>query len=162
MNYILDNCSLVNLFNCGMLEKCIECLAHNFFVTPIVYHKECTTCTFELERLVLEDRIYLLDFIPDIQEFANLGNECGIDDGECEAILACLHHGYALASDDKAARKCATKKIGQTRLIGSIGLIKQLVAIGEIECPQAVDAFNSMSVAGAFLPKGKPPNEYIC
>jgi predicted nucleic acid-binding protein len=159
MNYIIDNCSLVNLANCGLLTICVSELAHNFYVTPLVCDKECISCKDEVVQLIDNKFLYKLDFEPNIEDFASLSQLYAIDDGECESILACQANSYALVSDDNAARRCADVVLGSENRTGSLGLIKQLVAMGIIACSQAVVAYKTMKKSGAFLPKIDPVRE---
>ena len=156
MNYIIDNCSLVNLANSNMLTLCVSNLPHAFYITPIVYNVECTTCKPEVDHLLANGHLILLNFVPSISEFSNLATNFSIDDGECESILACQTFNYAFVSDDNAARNCAEHILGLTNRTGSLGLIKQLVASGTIICSDAITAYNTMKRAGGFLPKINP------
>lgn len=159
MNYIIDNCSLVNLANCNLLTQCVIKLPHSFFITPIVCDKECTSCKSEVDYLIATGLLSKLAFTPDVAEFVKLANDFSIDDGECESILACQFHDFALVSDDNAARKCAEQLLGVNNRTGSLGLVKQLVATGDIECAQAIAAYHEMKRAGGFLPRINPKQE---
>lgn len=159
MNYIIDNCSLVNLANCNLLTACVNHPAHSFFITPLVCDKECTSCKEEVDALITSGHLSKLPFVPNIADFIKLGKDYSIDDGECESILACQKYDYALISDDSAARRCADKVLGTSKKTGSLGLIKQLVSVGSIACAQAIAAYHTMKNAGGFLPKIDPRSE---
>ncbi|WP_157547448.1 hypothetical protein [Hymenobacter sp. DG25A] len=161
MNYIIDNCSLVNLANGGLLDVCTR-LPHKFYVTPLVYHKECTSCKGEVANMIAAGALNLLDFEPGIEDFIDLANQFSIDDGECESILACRENGFALVSDDAAARKCANALLGVANCTGSLGLIKQLTHDELIQCNEAVTAYHVMKECGAFLPRWPAPEIYLC
>jgi predicted nucleic acid-binding protein len=160
MNYIIDNCSLVNLVNCNLLAHCINGLSHSFFITPIVCDKECTSeCKIQVDALIASGHLSKLPFIPNVAEFIRLANDFSIDDGECESILACQSYNFALVSDDKAARRCAENLLGEKNRTGSLGLIKQLVAAGSIACAEAIKAYHEIRNTGGFIPRINPKQE---
>lgn len=159
MNYIIDNCSLTNLANCGLLSVCLTLLEHAFYVTPTVCDIECTTCKTEVDSLIINGCLSKLEFTPDLPDFIRLTNQYKIDAGECESILACQLHEFAFISDDKAARDCAASILGENNKTGSLGLIRQLVANNSITCEDAINAYHSIKIAGGFMPRINPKAE---
>ena len=154
MNVIMDACSVINLHNGGALEAVCSIAEFNFQVGPIVGGECSEGCAAALAMLhdagLLE---YLTDAPLDAEKFLEFVSEHRLGEGEAECImLAELDAGAIVSCDDLRGRKKTQVILGDDRLIGSIGLLKQAVACGLMTETQANSAYRCMKDAGGFLP----------
>lgn len=152
MIYAVDACTFINLANSGELATVIRLPNYRFLISRAV-KRESATIADALEQAI---SVGILQEINDSAlsafAFEALKEEFQLGDGETECLLAAQIFGCNIACDDLAARKAATKLLGPTRLIGSIGLLKQCVMHELLEPSAAFAAYQAMKSYGGFLP----------
>jgi predicted nucleic acid-binding protein len=73
--------------------------------------------------------------------------------GEAECIAIGLKLNSSVASDDFRARRAAVTELGRSRVVGSIGLLREAVHAGALTSAAATAAYEEMRKHGAFLPR---------
>ncbi len=133
---ILDASTLLNLANGEVLSKVLRLPGTSFQVSGV-----------EAGRLALVD-----DKLISVSRFLRAKAEWQLDNGETECILAAAEVGCSVACDDKAARKVIARVLGESRVTGSIGLLREAVQAGLLTQAEAFAAYQLMRQRGGFLP----------
>lgn len=154
MNVVMDACSVINLQNGGALAAVCSIAGLKVQIGPIVGGECSEGCAAVIATLhdsgLLE---YLTDTPLDADEFLEFVGEHRLGDGEAECImLAALDDEAKVCCDDMRGRKKAQAILGDERLVGSIGLLRDAVTCGLLSAAQAYLAYMQMRDAGGFLP----------
>jgi predicted nucleic acid-binding protein len=80
--------------------------------------------------------------------------------GETECIAVAAAENYAVCCDDRRAREAAAGAIGESRVVGSLRILKWCVECFVIDCGAAFTAFQTMRKKGGFIPE--VPQSYFC
>jgi len=154
MNIALDACTLINLINGKVLQKITETPNIHLFVGDNLLDQEILNHAQNilLESLISDGKIQVLESSVTISEFLALKTKYDLGDGETETIALCKEHNNYFASDDKKARKCAGKELGQDKVVGTLFLLKQTVKQSMIEANEAFESLQLMRQKGGFLP----------
>lgn len=160
MNAILDASSAINLVNGGVLTTVLRIRDCEFAVGPQVL-EECHDQQGELADAVERGQLTVLD--DDVisgSAFAALlvEHQLGLGETECLAF-AQLDSELAFCSDDKRARAVARTVLGESRVIGSIYLLKECVRQRLLSGTEANGAYAEMRAQGGFLPS--LPSDYF-
>jgi len=151
---IVDACAIMNLIAGDAAEGCLECIDPKSQVTPAIA-REChgqsrTAKTFRaLIEAGLLDRCDVEISADDLIAFM-AAHDLGA--GESEAILACQQAGRHFWSDDRKARNVAMGLIGRVSVTGTIGILKELVRLGDWTAEDAFASYRAMRTAGSYLP----------
>lgn len=150
---IIDACAVINLIAGQTAKECLGNIDPTVQITQAAEGECGQKKTVKTAAELLEAE--LLTRCPtniDADELAAFIAEHDLGAGESEAILACSKIERHLWSDDRRARRIGTEKLGQGHVTGTIGILKELVRLGDIEQTSAYDAYAAMRAAGAFLP----------
>lgn len=149
---ILDASTLLNLANGEVLSKVLRLPGITFQVSGVV-RDESRTIAQAIDAAVDAGRLALVDDkLISVSRFLRAKAEWQLDNGETECILAAAAIGCSVACDDKAARKVISKTLGDSRLTGSIGLLREAVRAGLLTQAEAFAAYRLMRERGGFLP----------
>jgi predicted nucleic acid-binding protein len=149
---ILDASTLLNLANGEVLSKILRLPDVSFQVSGVV-RDESKTIAQAIDAAVEAGRLALVDDkVISVARFLRAKSEWQLDNGETECILAASAIGGSVACDDKAARKVISKTLGDSRLTGSIGLLREAVRAGLLTQAEAFAAYRLMIERGGFLP----------
>lgn len=152
MIQILDASTLLNLANGEVLSKVLRLPGTSFQVSGVV-RDESRTVAQAIDAAVAAGRLALVDDkLISVSRFLRAKAEWQLDNGETECILAAAEVGSSVACDDKAARKVIVKILGEDRLTGSIGLLREAVKAGLLTQAEAFAAYRLMRERGGFLP----------
>jgi len=153
---ILDASTLLNLANGEVLSKILRLPDVTFQVSGVV-RDESRTIAQAIDAAVEAGRLALVDDkLISVAKFLRAKAEWQLDNGETECILAASAIGCAVACDDKAARTVISKTLGDSRLTGSIGLLREAVRAGLLTQAEAFAAYRLMRERGGFLPAIEP------
>lgn len=72
--------------------------------------------------------------------------------GETECLCAAMVYGWSVCCDDRRARRILAAELGEERLCGSIGLLREAVRDGLTTREEALAAYEQMKSRGGFLP----------
>lgn len=151
---VIDASGIINLLGGGVAAGTLGSIEPRSEVTPAI-ETECnakgeTAAGFRalLESGLLE-RCEVEVSAEELTSFVET-HELGL--GESEAILACRLIGRDLWCDDKRARNVATDMLGNERVIGTLGILYQLVHLRELNAVDAFTSYQAMIAAGGFLP----------
>lgn len=154
MNVIIDACSIINLYNGGMLRRICELQDLEILVGPIVGGE----CSVDISPVIADLHDggllrYLADNDLDSDEFLIFVGEAKLGDGEAECIsLARLDQNSVICCDDKRGRMKGVEILGDGRVFGSLRLLKMAVEREIINANEAFEAYELMRGAGGFLP----------
>jgi predicted nucleic acid-binding protein len=149
---VVDACTLINLANGEVLSEILQLPDVEFQVSAIV-RRESRTISDAIDVAVCSGRLALVDdALISVSDFIRVKNEFELDDGETECILAAQALACTIACDDAAARKAIIGLIGESRLTGSIGLLRLAIAEGLISREIAAESYQLMRQRGGFLP----------
>ena len=154
MDIILDACSIINLINGGLLQKVVTLASIQFHVGEILLEDEILNEVqkIKVNTLVVEGNISVLEASVSLSEFTRIKGRYNLGKGEVECIALCKRLQYSISSDDLKARNSAINELGKHAVKGTLFLIRELVRDGAISCEEAMTAYRSMIVKGAFLP----------
>jgi predicted nucleic acid-binding protein len=148
---VVDACSVINIGNSGVVAAVIA-LPNEYFIGPAVLG-EAEPLDVAIQNACDSGRITLLDDSDvDLAEYLRIA-EAGLGDGETECIALAAANDWLICSDDGRARRLASGRLGEERVIGTIRLLIQSVAAGQLTSADAFVAYVRMVQAGAFLPK---------
>lgn len=153
MIVVLDASTLINLVN-GEALVAVASLPGRHFQVSAVVRGESKTVAQALDAAVDAGALGWVDDTKiTASQFAAAKADWQLDDGETECILAAEALGCAVASDDLAARKVVTARMGTDRLLGSIGLLRLAILAGTMSPDQAFSSYRLMLARGGFLPE---------
>lgn len=153
MRIILDACSVINLVNGGAFSLILTIPNASFHIGPMALGE----CGGENQAILLAEiaaaRVELLDDddIP-AGTYLALSERFGLGDGETECLTFASHADYVVATDDRAARQAVVAIAGDTRLIGSLGLLRKAVQCGLCSAEAAYASYQTMKTLGGFMP----------
>lgn len=151
MKIAVDACSVINIGNSGAVVAVLA-LPHEYFIGPAVLG-ESEPLDVIVQKACEDGRVTVLgDTDVDVAEYSRVA-EARLGDGETECITLATTNGWLVCSDDGRARKIASERLGAGRVIGSIRLLMQCVAAGQLTSAEAFAAYTRMVQAGAFMPK---------
>jgi len=154
LNLIFDSCSTINLHNGDMLEKVLDLTSSGFvFQMGTIVRGECGDLTPYLDQETRKGRLaILLGKTVTPTQFADILNRYELGLGETECIVHAEQRALIVCTDDKAARRATKMHLGETRVLGSLRLIRACVCSGNITSVQAYVGYELMKSPGAFLP----------
>lgn len=77
--------------------------------------------------------VVAVDQPEELETFAHLGTNRRLGRGECSAIAVALHRGFALAMDDRRARRDARALSGALRLVSTQDLVVTMIRAGVLD-----------------------------
>ncbi len=84
--------------------------------------------------------------------FLELLAQHNLGQGETECLAYALEFGYVISTDDRKTRRIIKSTLGEQKLIGSIGLLKNCVESGILTANEAKHSYDAMVRSGGFLP----------
>jgi len=150
---VLDASTLINLANGEVFAKIVSLPGRSFQVSPVVLRESRTVGKAIRAAVKRGDIEWVDDDAIDAQEFEDALEEWGLGPGDTECILAAKALGCAVACDDGAARQVILLELGQPRMTGTVGLLREAVAAGLLTAQQAFDAYQEMKRLGGYLPR---------
>jgi predicted nucleic acid-binding protein len=148
----------VNLRNGDVLGNVLELTSVGFaFHMGTIVRGECGDLIPYLDEQVRKGQIVILHgktIVP--ARFAEILNRYELGLGETECIVHAEQHTLIVCTDDKAARSAAKAHLGETRILGSLGLVRECVCSGKVSAGQAYVSYELMKSRGAFLPDVSP------
>lgn len=152
MIVVLDASTLINLDNGEVLAEILSLPGRTFQISPEVL-RESRTVAEAIKEAVERGEIDLVDdTVIDADKYENALSVWELGPGETECILAAKILGCSVACDDGAARKVIEQEIGIHRMTGTVGLLREVVAVGLITEENAFKAYQQMKRLGGFLP----------
>jgi len=150
---VLDASTLINLANGEVFANVISLPGRSFQVSPVVLSESRTVAKAIRAAVKCGDISWVDDNAIDAQEFEDALDEWGLGPGETECILAAKALECSVACDDGAARRVIKREIGQARMTGTVGLLREAVAAGLLTAQEAFDAYQQMKRLGGYLPR---------
>ena len=149
----IDSCCLMNLLNSGFLIDLAASNQREFYIQGLVEDEMQTQAT-QVQQMISQRVLHLISggsiLASEVDYIASKYN-LGLGESECIAIGKKMN--IAVASDDKRARTAANYELGQSRVTGSIGLLREAVIAGNLRSSDAFQAYRNMRASGAFLPR---------
>lgn len=153
-NLIVDASGVINLINGGVASESLRSIDPVAEVTPAV-ERECNIQddTAALFQALLEEG-HLQHCLAEISaaDLAAFIEAHDLGSGESEAILACEQIGRDLWCDDRRARNVARDRLGGQRVVGTLGVLLELVRLLDLAPEVAHTSYSAMIAAGGFLP----------
>jgi predicted nucleic acid-binding protein len=149
---ILDSSALINWSNGRVLEPMLRLPGWTFAVCPQVII-ECDGQAEELKWASANGLARLDDDSVPASLFLELLNEFRLGLGETECLAFAIHEGYSICCDDRKAREVCRLKVGEQRVIGSLGLLRMCVEKRILTREDATTAYELMKSKGGFLPQ---------
>lgn len=150
---VFDASSLFNLHN-GALFPSILLLPNGPITLGPQVLRECRSIETALQKLRSEGQA---DFLSDDElsfgRYMDLLTCYKLGPGETECVVIAETTGCRICCDDLKARRMIAAELGDARLTGTLGLLREAVAAGVIDEEQARTAYATMIARGAFLPE---------
>ncbi len=152
MIVVLDASTLINLDNGEILPEVLSLSNRTFQVSPVVRRESRTVVEAIAAAVERGDIAWVDDTALDADEYMDALAAWELGPGETECILAAKALGCTVACDDGAARKVIEREIGVGRMTGTVGLLREAVAVGRLTSEIAFAAYQRMKRLGGFLP----------
>lgn len=153
---IIDTCSAVGLDNAGVLHEVLRLPGRDWVVGPLVLdeaNKDGASIP-SLDTAISQGLISVYDGDEiGADKFLDALDSFRLGPGETECLVYAEEFGLHVCSDDGPARRTIASQIGDARVTGSIGLLKELVANAVLSPSEAFDAYERMVTSGSYLPK---------
>lgn len=156
MIVLFDASALINLIKGEAFELILALPEIEFLVGPLVL-EECVSGDSVVDMLkkaidsgnvgVLDDSQIGADLFFSLLERYRLGL------GETECLTFAVNSEVVICSDDLKARQIAGRMIGDDRVTGSLGLLRDAVRASITTSLIAWDAYERMKQEGGFLPE---------
>jgi predicted nucleic acid-binding protein len=153
LKLIFDASSIINLIKANALGIVLQLHSHTFYVGPQA-EGECGANEPELNAAFAAGSVARADDgdLP-ANSFADLLNLYDLGDGETECLaFADADAEFVICCDDGAARRVASGRCGEARVIGSLHLLRECVRQGIITAEAAQLTYELMKNRGGFLP----------
>lgn len=161
-HYVLDACTVINLYNAEILEDVLLLGGISFYIGDLVLD-ECSKNTDQSQcfnLLINDGKLNFLNDKLELSELLQVKELFFLGIGESESIALAYKFNFNIATDDKKARSASRIQLGEDRLSGSIYFIKQLIIDGVIECNRGLFLIQLMKSRGGFLPNVN--RNYLC
>jgi predicted nucleic acid-binding protein len=153
---VLDASTLINLDNGDVFAIVASVPGRSFQVSAEVM-RESRTVALAIKEAMNRGHVRLVDDNAiDAQDFEDALADWELGPGETECILAAKALGCAVACDDGAARRVIAREIGASRMTGTVGLLRDVIAAGLMTAEAAFETYQKMKRAGGFLPHLTP------
>jgi len=144
---------VINLVNGRVFDNVLTLGSDDFFIGSLSYGECKDPYRTKVDQAIANGSLSLLDDSRvSATRFADLLNQYSLGDGETECLLFTTDLGYSMASDDRKARTIAQSQAGESRVTGSLGLLRKAVRAGKLSQQNAMDAYTKMLESGGFLP----------
>lgn len=144
-----DACSLINPYKGGVLDVVLQLEDHEFFVEGFVDEESGSFLQSYYDQSLLTK---LSDANIPSSEFSAILSRYDLGFGETECIVFAKMNNTCVCSDDLKARRAAKSELGDSRVIGTLFLLRECVRHGVLTPDAARGAFELMRTKGAFLP----------
>ena len=167
---LLDASCLINLYATGRLREIALALPYPLGVSDYVVEKEALyvwragastaedeRALVDLEPLIEEGliRVMCLETEDEERSFVDLAST--MDDGEAITGAIALHRAYAVATDDRKARRILTELPDAVPLVSTLELLKQWSELAPIPVAELRDAFAAMESGASYVPGERDP-----
>ena len=155
LKILFDACSVINLVNGNQFNSVLSLAGYDFFIGPAVYNE---VAEVEYQKKIIDDfiasgKIQLWEEEIGINLLSRLYSKYGLGDGETESITICIGSNLLFCCDDNKARNAGKVEFGETRVMGSLRLLKLAVSENIIKCNDAEFSYLEMKFKGGWLPK---------
>jgi predicted nucleic acid-binding protein len=153
MDLIIDASSIINLSNAGALDVVTSLPDRTICLSPLVIGECKPTCAAELLAYQEKGTIHFVDAEEISAElFLSLLDTHDLGEGETECLVLLLNGDYTFCCDDGKARKVGIVLTDESRVVGSIRLLKWAVEAALCTREEAFEFYTRMKDAGGFLP----------
>lgn len=152
---VIDACALINLINGKIAHECATAIEPNLSVTSSI-RAEClvnSQTANDLQQLIDEEQIDFIDEVVTAEQVLAFMDEHRLGAGESEAILVCCELSKHFWSDDRRARERAIELLTSDCVVGTAGVLRDLVGARELSKDEATNAYQLMCELGGYLPK---------
>lgn len=164
---VLDACTLINLHASGRLGDVLRSVPQPTLVTETVRALELLQ-TEELDALnpagdrlsdlVESGRLTVVDFASDDEAGLFLDFAAAIgDDGEAASLAVAASRGFAVATDDKKARRFAERVVPGVPLVHTLDVLEHWSGDREVSVADLHAALESLRVNGRYEPARSHP-----
>jgi hypothetical protein len=162
MEIILDACSIINLINGDIIEHVLKLPDFNFYVGEDLLEEELLNSEQKtvIEQLLQSGILNVVDYSVSIAEYNEIRMRFGLGYGETICIAQCRALNFFMLTDDRKAKICAKQELDNSRVFGSLYIIRQLFRAELISCDAALESFVKMRSRGGFLPN--MDRSYFC
>ena len=167
---LLDASCLINLYATGRLRDIALAVPYRLGVVDYVIEKEAlyvwrpgasvgeeTRVPVDFEHLVEEGLIRLMRLESEEEARTLVDLAALMDDGEAVTGAIALHRGYAVATDDRKARRILAELPQSITLVSTLELLKlwdEEASVSEAELREALAAMES---SASYLPGERDP-----
>ena len=167
---LLDASCLINLYATARLRDIALALPYPFGVAAYVAERETQyvwrsgasvaeeeRVPVDLEPLVEEGPIRVMSLESEAEEGTFVDLASMMDDGEAVTGAIALHRGYAVATDDRKARRVLAERAESVRIVSTLELLKlwgETASVSEAELREALSAMES---GASYLPGEREP-----
>jgi len=151
---VIDACAVINLIRGNVARQCLTAIEPRPSVTPAI-RSECenkSATPMSLKDLFEHQCLHCLDEVLTSDEVVAFMEKHDLGAGESEGILVCLALKKHFWSDDRRARERAIELLTRAAVIGTAGMLRELVKSGDITRDQTIGAYRTMRELGGYQP----------
>ncbi len=162
---LLDACCLLNLYATRQLREIALMSRFQFGIVNHVLFREAlyirvpaatgnreTAESLDLKPLIRERVIEELRLESPAEVSTFIDFSVRMDDGEAETGAIAFHRGYAIATDDRKARRVLEEMAPAVPLVSTLELVKEWAQSVSASVPQIQEALRSMETSASYLP----------
>ena len=167
---ILDASCLLNLCATGRSRDIALTLPYRLGVADYVLEREVLyvwltglagtreeRVSVDLSPLMDEDLMQVMSLESEEEERTFVGLAALVDDGEAMTGAIALHRGYAVATDDRKARRVLAKQAQSVPIVSTLDLLKQWVECASVSEDELRGALVAMRSGASYLPGARDP-----
>lgn len=165
---VLDASCLLNLYASGRLSDIASALPCRLAVADYVATEEALFVwrmvdgteeqeRVELNPLIDEGLIKVMDLENSRETATFVDFAAQIDDGEAYTCALALHRGWAVASDDRKARRVFTEATEDIVLFSTSELLKTWADETSIPTEELRDALRAIQTGASYVPSQRDP-----
>ena len=165
---VLDASCLLNLYATGRMHDIAQAVPYRLAVTEYVATQEALyvwrmtdeteeRVRVDLTPLIAEDLIEVIDFENQEEQTTFVDFAAQVDDGEAVTCALALHRGFAVATDDRKARRVFVESGGNVALFSTSELMKAWADEVSIPDSELQDALRAIQAGASFIPSRRDP-----
>ena len=167
---LLDASCLLNIYATGRLRDIALALPYHLGVAEYVREREALY-VWRRGATANEDERVPVDLTPLVDEglvqvarlerpeevFAFVDFAAVMDDGEAVTIALALHRGYAVATDDRKARRVLAERAQSIQLFSTLDLLKTWAERASVSSDELQKAMAAIQSGASYIPSVRDP-----
>jgi hypothetical protein len=147
---VLDACCIINLYESGYCEAILKATGPCVTVVSVVLEQELGTR--DLQPLIERGILQIVEPESDAEFISFVNFAVQLDDGEALTGAVARHRRWAIATDERKARKVFTREIRDILLVSTPELLKHWVDTSRPRASSIRDALTNIRTRARYEP----------